>query len=188
MKQNILCWLMAGLMFVLSGCLMADETTSTLDYAAGTFEVEYYDIRSQKDEGEEDTLEKDWASLKEMLSSTDDFGPHVNVTSKKIFQEDDVLCGKAVYQVQCKECFESKLELLKHLFGGLWNVSNNEITLTFSEDEWGEANGKMTVNGESTIYSWPMDADRFEVTVYDDHDGRSLLDKYLSEHATNPDP
>lgn len=189
MWKSVRCIAVVPLMFVLCGCLTADETVHRFDFATGMYVVEYHDIRSQKDQ-RRDVADKDWVLLKEQLQSTADFGPGIVFKSKKLFQDDDVLAGKAVYQVQCVTCYESKVDLLKHLFvAGEWGIVGNEIVLSLAADDLSEANGKLIEQEDYNLYAWPLDAEKFEVTVMGDfEESESLLGKYLEEEGLKVQP
>jgi hypothetical protein len=174
---------------MLCGCLTVEKTVYKFDFAAGVYEIDYHDIRSQLDGGK-DVSDRDWVSLKEELAKTDNFGPGVTVKSKKLFQDGDMLSGKAVYQVECVSCYETKAKLMQYLFSeGVWAIRDNELTLTFSADEMTEANGKSSETDMHDIYSWPLDVEKIEFIVYDDFaESESLLDKYLQEQEAGTLP
>src|ERR1039457_6115866 len=103
MKNHLNLFAGIVLSIFLSGCLSAKEQSYKFNFESGLFEIDFHDVRADKD-----SIAKDWESLKQALNKKDDFNPEViSVKSKNIFQEGEVLSGKAIYQVQCPKCFPS---------------------------------------------------------------------------------
>jgi hypothetical protein len=172
---------------LLSGCLSSKEQNYKFDYDTGAFEIDFHDIRSQKEaDSKKDNVGEDWASVKQALAKKDDFDPAVvSVRSKKIFQEGDALSGTSIYQVQCPKCFPSRLDILKLLYDdGRWEENNNEIFLIVSNNiHLVSTNGTLVRTRKNTIGVWPSDTKSFEFDISEDNTGDvSLLNKYLSEN------
>ena len=184
MKNNRNLLTVIFLSLSLSGCLSAKEQNYKFDYDSGLFEMDFHDIRADKD-----SVAKDWASVKEALDKKDDFNPQViAVKSKNIFQEGGVLSGHAVYQVQCPKCFPSQLDILKMIYDdGRWEENNNEIFLIVPKDtRLTVTNGTLLRTAKSNIAVWPNDTKHFEFTIAEDNSKAvSLLENYLNEHKEN---
>ena len=65
----------------------------------------------------------------------------------------------------------------------------NEIVLSLAADDLSEANGKLIEQEDYNLYAWPLDAEKFEVTVMGDfEESESLLGKYLEEEGLKVQP
>ena len=191
MIRNVLTAVLA--MVLLPGCLTFKEQVFHFDYDTGVLQMDFHDLRSVADQKEGGSdLEKDWAELKSVLAKNDEFDPEVvAVKSKDLYQDNDVLSGRAVYQVKCPKCFPSKLDVLKMIFSdGRWEMFNDEIFLVMhTQDELGATNGRMFKTGNNIVYVWPQDQAVFEFSVATPADkvmGDSLLPKFLSENKERP--
>lgn len=176
--------LMLPLLVFLCGCLSVDKMTYRFDCATGVLEVDYQDIRSQKEKDNPAQLEKDWQSVKEALEKKDDFSPDVaSVQSKELFKKGSALWGKAVYQVGCPTCFSSELDILRALYSdGRWEIINDEIFLVVPHNiPLVASNGTMTKTPKSNISVWPLGTKKFEFTLAYGKTGQSLLRKYLAD-------
>lgn len=185
MKANLNILIALCSLTLLSGCLTFQKQAYDFDYETGMLEINYHDVRSVKDDKDgDDYLDKDWAELQTILNKKDDFDPQVaEIKEKTIFQDGDVLSGKAVYQVRCPKCFPAKKDLLNFVYDeGRWEVINDEIFLIVSAgQELVSCNGKLLKTEYSTMCAWPQDAVKFQFAfATDEVKGESLLSKYLS--------
>ena len=185
MKRKLF-WFMIPALLMLTGCLSFGEKAYKIDFDKKEMEIGYYDIRSLKEDENKDNVESDWAGVKEEINKQDFDEAKIRVISKKIYQDGDVLSGKALYRLECIECFESKLEFLKEvgsLEESFWDLRNNEIVLvTQFNAPLKSMNGKQIPSEYANIYVWPSDAKKIEfVQKKDNSAGKSLLPNYLAE-------
>jgi len=188
MKKLIQCLIFFLLLPLMAGCLSVGERAYKLDYTTGIFEIVYHDIRSIKgDNSSADYLADDWKTLQNDLIRVDDYNPKVaSVTSKELFRENETLAGKAIYKIQCPECFPSKADLLKMLHADetRWEIINDEIFLILPSDRTlVSTNGTLFKTSNNIISVWPLDTNLFEYTIAENQGGgESLLPRYLQEN------
>jgi len=185
------------LCLLLSGCLTFQKFTFTFDYASGRTEMIYHDIRSQTEvDDKENGIEEDWASLQELVDggyAKDLDSDVVKPVKAELFQEEKVLSGKKVLEVQLPKAFPSKTALLERLLGNeneafLIKTINDEIFLFTGSMEVLSANGTILKSPGNNMVVWPADKALFEFTVdQGDVAGESLLPLFLdNENKIKP--
>lgn len=188
MQRSRLFWRVAPFLFVLAGCLSVHEKVHTIDFANQEILIEYHDIRSRDENKQNDNFDSDWASLQEELKKNDFDSEKVRMQSKEIFKDGNVLSGRALYRVECMECFDSKVELLKEVCDldsgdGFWDLRDNEIVLVTPLNSPLKAiNARQVPSGYANIYLWPVETTKIEFVLQKDNSlDRSLLPKYLEQ-------
>jgi len=179
------------LCLILSGCLTYQEYSFKFDYNSGKAEKIYHDFRSKKDFDEKDySIEKDWAMLKE--STGEEFGKELDADVIKpikaeLFQEDNVLSGKTIFEVQLPKAFPSKTAILEKLHTDgeenfEFKIINGEIFLFTHDKNIKSANGKVIKTEKNNIAIWPKDQVVFEFTIdKNSYGGKTLLPFYLED-------
>ncbi|MFC1890545.1 hypothetical protein ACFL4G_12405, partial [Thermodesulfobacteriota bacterium] len=126
-------------MALTAGCLTVSGYTFSFNAETGEAEIVYHDIRSEKEDKAEYSIEKDWAELKRIKESPDeDLDRDIVVeVSKELFAEKKALSGKKKLQIKCPKCFPSKAAALAYLHDENWRFEmiNDEIVLFLTSDK-----------------------------------------------------
>ncbi len=176
---------------ILSGCLTYQEYSFKFDFNSGKAEKVYHDIRSQKGVDEKDySLEGDWVGLQELAG--EDFGKEfdrdvIKPITAELFQEENVLSGREVFEVQAPKAFPSKTAILERLHKDgneefEFKILNGEIFMFVNSGKIKTANGDIIKTEKNYMVVWPEEQVVFEFVIdKGGNRGESLLPFYLKE-------
>jgi hypothetical protein len=184
---------MLSVFLLLSGCLTYGKYTFRFDFNTGKVEKIYHNICSRKDPQEKEyAIENDWSELKKLAGEKNkkQFDPDViKPVRTELFQENDGLSGKEIFEVQSPKAFPSKTAIFERLHPDkekdmAFEFKNigGEIFLFTKYHRIESANGEIVKTKQNHMVAWPLDQTVFEFTVIrDTKPGESLLPFYLKE-------
>ncbi len=187
MKKSYLIWAtLVMVVLFLSGCLTCEKKEYTFELTgdnSGRLTIKYINIMSIMDDtldiSEEDfqTLLNDYYDGEELINSF----PDATLSSKRLFEENGVLCGEAVYEFS--DLKGAKLYQHKDKGPFMYCLGCYSLDSEYYSESNGEYGGDVM-----PIVFWEPGGKKLTLTTevtYPDETTVSLLDEYLEWEAGN---
>jgi hypothetical protein len=182
MKKSLIALpLLALILLFVSGCLTCEKKEYTFTLTgneSGTLTIKYINILSSMDDSL-DVSEEDFMSLVNDYytgSSVEDQYPGTELKSKKLFEENGVLCGEIVLEFSDL----SQVKLYRHKGKGSYMYPLN--CGSFDSETFDSGNGEYGGENMPVVF-WDQGTKTMTMTTYvtyPDETTVSLLDEYLA--------
>jgi hypothetical protein len=175
--------LVISFVIFISGCLSVETKTYTFEFTsenAGTITLEYYNIISMMDEGE-DVSDEDFEDLIENYIAGDEINgefPNARLIEKTFYEKDNKLCAKAVFEFRTLE----QARLYRYEGKGPYMFSLNT---SLDTEVYSTSNGSYGGDIMPVVF-WSKKEKELHLTnnvASMDQDHVSLLDKYRKWEA-----